>query len=66
MVEYKYVSLPTARKEINSSKVDEHASAELNAEYVAQGWDVVNATRPMGIGQIGFLLRRDAAPATES
>ncbi len=59
MTEYKYVSLPTARKEIQSSEVEEHASAELNAVYVSQGWDVVNATRPMGIGQIGFLLRRD-------
>lgn len=58
MTEYKYVSLPTATKEINSSKVDEHASAELNREYVTNGWEVVNATRPMGIGQIGFLLKR--------
>jgi hypothetical protein len=59
MPEYKYVSLPTSRKEIQSSKVDEHATAELNSAYVSQGWVVVNATRPMGIGQIGFLLRRD-------
>ena len=59
MPEYKYVSLPTARKQIQSTIVEEHASAELNAVYVSQGWEVVNATRPMGIGQIGFLLRRD-------
>lgn len=59
MAEYKYVSLPTARKEIQSTRVEEHASAELNSVYVAEGWEVVNATRPMGIGQIGFLLRRD-------
>jgi|GEM_PF-6137244 len=59
MAEFKYVSLPTAGKEVRSDQVDAFASAELNAEYVSAGWNVVNATRPVNIGRIGFLLRRD-------
>lgn len=58
MPEYKYVSLPTVGKEVRSDDVDEFATAELNRVYVADGWEVVNATRPMNIGKIGFLLRR--------
>lgn len=58
MPEYKYVSLPTAGKEVRSEDVDAYASAELNRVYVAEGWEVVNVTRPVAIGRIGFLLRR--------
>lgn len=59
MTEYKYVSLPTLGKEVRSDDVNAFASKELNEEYVAKGWEVVNATRPAAIGPIGFLLRRD-------
>ena len=57
-MEYKYVSLPTNGKQIRSEHVDEYASLELNS-YVADGWTVVNVTRPNVIGPIGFLLQRD-------
>jgi hypothetical protein len=59
MAEYKYVSLPTDGKETRSEKVDMYASDELNRVWVAAGWEVVSVTRPMNIGPIGFLLRRD-------
>lgn len=52
------MSLPTVGKEVRSERVEEFASAELNREWVANGWEVVNATRPGHIGPIGFLLRR--------
>lgn len=58
MTEYKYVSLPSSGRQMRSSEMEEHASNELNEVYVAQGWEVVNATRPALQGQIGFLLRR--------
>ncbi|MFT4211786.1 MAG: hypothetical protein QM626_07910 [Microbacterium sp.] len=58
MTEYKYVSLPSSGRQMRSNDTEEHASIELNTVYVAQGWDVVNATRPALQGQIGFLLRR--------
>lgn len=57
MAEYKYVSLPSAGKEVRSERVDEFASAELNREWVSRGWEVVNVTRPASIGPIGFLLK---------
>lgn len=57
MAEYKYVSLPTGGKRIRSAHVAEYATEEL-AEWVSQGWEVVNATRPTPTGPIGFLLRR--------
>ena len=59
MAEFKYVSLPTAGKEVRSPDVEAFASAELNRDYVAQGWLPVSVTRPASIGAIGFLLRRD-------
>ena len=59
MAEYKYVTLPTEGKQIRSSAVDEYASTELNEKYASQGWEVVNVSRPSGIGPIGFLLRKD-------
>lgn len=59
MAEYKYVSLPTEGKEVRSGQVDEYATAELNREWVANGWDVISTTRPNPIGPIGFLLRRE-------
>jgi len=58
MAEYKYVSLPTNGKQTRSEDVDAYASAELNEKYASQGWEVVNAVRPMNIGPIGFLLKR--------
>ena len=58
MPEYKYVSLPTVGKQVRSEQVDEFATAELNEVYVAEGWEVVNATRPVNVGRIGFLLKR--------
>lgn len=58
MSEYKYVSLPTDSKQTRSENVDAYASEELNTVYVAAGWEVVNATRPVNIGRIGFLLKR--------
>lgn len=62
MAEYKYVSLPSDGKQIRSAEVDAYASAELNTEWVSNGWEVVNVTRPSVIGPIGFLLRRPASP----
>lgn len=58
MAEYKYVSLPTAGREVRSEQVADFATAELNRVYVSEGWEVVSVTRPAPIGQIGFLLRR--------
>jgi len=59
MAEYKYVSLPTDGKQTRSEDVDAYASAELNEQWVANGWVPVNVTRPVNIGRIGFLLKRD-------
>jgi len=58
MAEYRYVSLPSDGKEIRSEQVDAYASAELNLEWISQGWEVANVTRPAAIGAIGFLLKR--------
>lgn len=58
MAEYKFVSLPTAGKEVRSERVDEFASAELNEKWVSEGWEPISVSRPSAIGPIGFLLRR--------
>jgi hypothetical protein len=58
MTEYKYVSLPTTGREVRSEDVARYASEELNRLCAAEGWEVVNATRPASIGPIGFLLRK--------
>jgi hypothetical protein len=59
MAEYRYVSLPTAGKQVRSEHVADYASAELNEICADGGWEVVSATRPAPIGPIGFLLKRD-------
>lgn len=57
-MEYQFVRLPTNGKETRSEQVEQFASAELNREWIAHGWEAISATQPTGIGRVGFLLRR--------
>lgn len=55
--EFWYISLPAGKRLPRESEEDA-VNRELS-ELVARGWEPVNATRPQGIGPIGFLLRKE-------
>jgi hypothetical protein len=54
--EFWYISLPAGQRFRRESEEDA-VNRELS-ELVDRGWEPVNATRPQGIGPIGFLLRK--------